>query len=271
MISTHGVILDRSCTPHVSTEAPDSTVESYANNLINFLTSNLKNERVERELLASEAEGQIRRLGAQLARREAEVQASLLENKQMRDLPIHTHRSESKSPEHASVNLILESQNRILEIEIEELKSQVRPVSLHQKALIYALCPAAHTSRETTLKFGLRDWKTWQKSVPIFGTPRCHTVFCSQVGIVRLQVWYSYNDPASSANHAPETLLSILDNQKVLLEHQKQTLTATFQQLREQAVSLQPNEEPVQPSAQAPEDSKAGFERILLIEEECIR
>jgi len=76
---------------------------------------------------------------------------------------------------------------------------------------------------------------------------------------------------APSPSRAPEKLLFILDRQKELLEHQKQTLTATRQQLREQAVSLQPNEEPVQPSAQAPEDSKAGFERILLIEEECIR
>jgi hypothetical protein len=76
---------------------------------------------------------------------------------------------------------------------------------------------------------------------------------------------------ASSPARAPERLLSIQDHQKGFLEHQEQTLTATRQQLREQAVSLQLNEESVQPSAQAPEDSKAGFERILLIEEECIR
>jgi len=76
---------------------------------------------------------------------------------------------------------------------------------------------------------------------------------------------------ASSPTCAPEKLLSILDLQKGLLEHQKQALTTTRQQLMEQAVSLQVNEESVQPSDQAPEDSKAGFERILLIEEECIR
>lgn len=261
MISTHGAILDRSFALHVSTETSDSTVDSYANNVINFLTSNLKNERVERERLASEAEGQIRRLGAQLARREAEMQALLSGKKHKRELPTQTPKSESKSAEHASVNLVLESQNRTLEIEIEDLKSQVRPVSLLQKSLIYSFCPAARTGRETTIKFGLGDRKSWQTSVPI----------CSQVGIVRPQVWQPIMTPASSPTRVPDTLLSILDHQKELLEHRKQTLTTTCQQLKEQVVSLQSNQEPVQPSAQAPEDSKADFERILLIEEECIR
>lgn len=63
----------------------------------------------------------------------------------------------------------------------------------------------------------------------------------------------------------------MLDLQKGLLEHQKQNLTATRQQLKEQAVSLQLSDDSVRPSAQALDDSKAGFERILLIEEECIR
>ncbi len=74
----------------------------------------------------------------------------------------------------------------------------------------------------------------------------------------------------SSSTCTSEKLLSILEHQKGLLEHRRQTLTATRQQLKEQAVSLRLNEEPAQPS-QAPEDSKAGLERILLIEEECIR
>jgi hypothetical protein len=76
---------------------------------------------------------------------------------------------------------------------------------------------------------------------------------------------------ASSLTRAPEKLLSILDYQKGLLEHRKQALTSTRQQLKEQAVSLHLNEEPVQLSAQTPEDSKTDFERVLLIEEECIR
>ena len=63
----------------------------------------------------------------------------------------------------------------------------------------------------------------------------------------------------------------MLDLQKGLLEHQKQNLTATRQQLKEQAVSLQLSDDSVRPTAQAPDDSNAGFERILLIEEECIR
>ena len=105
-------------------------MDSYADNVINFLTSNLKNERVERERLASQAEAQIRGLGAQLARREAEMQALLLGNEQTRELPVHTHKSKCAEP--VSANLILETQNRTLEIEIEELKSQVRLVGLLQ-------------------------------------------------------------------------------------------------------------------------------------------
>jgi hypothetical protein len=76
---------------------------------------------------------------------------------------------------------------------------------------------------------------------------------------------------ASSPIRAPETILPVLDHQKELLECRKQALTATRQQLKEQAISLHLNTEPAQPSAQAPENSKSGFGRILLIEEECIR
>jgi hypothetical protein len=98
-------------------------VESYANNVIDFLTYNLTNERVECERLASEAEAQIRRLRAQLARREAEIQALLMGKKQETGPPIPFN--VNASSEHANVDPVLESQNRTLEIEIEELKTQV--------------------------------------------------------------------------------------------------------------------------------------------------
>jgi hypothetical protein len=122
-MSTHAVPPDRRSSPHISIETPDSTVESYANNVIDFLASNLKNERVERQRLASEAEAQITRLCAQLASREAEMQALLVVKKQKAEFLIQVHKLGSTN--HASVDLVLESQNRSLEIEIEELKSQV--------------------------------------------------------------------------------------------------------------------------------------------------
>lgn len=186
MVFTHVVIPDQQFTPQVSTETPDSTVESYANNVINFLTSNLKNERVEREHLVSEAEAQIRHLRAQLARREAEMQALLLGNKQKMALPIQAHKS--TSAEHASVALVLEGQNRTLEIEIEELKSQVSPVGFLKGFLVYSLRPDTHTNSETTTTFGLGDRESRQTRVPISRTPRYRTFFILQVRIIRSSV-----------------------------------------------------------------------------------
>jgi hypothetical protein len=170
VISTHQVIPDRPST-HISTETLDSTVESYANNVINFLTSNLKNERVERERLASEAEAQIRRLRTQLARREAEVQALLLGKKQETESLMQIRKS--TSAERTNVDLVLESQNRVLEFEIEELKHQVRLVGLLKGSLIYNFCPVTRTSRETAITLGLGDRESWQTCIPISGTIRC--------------------------------------------------------------------------------------------------
>ena len=110
-------------------------MESYANNVIQFLTSNLKNERVERERLASEAEVQIRHLRAKLARREAEMQALLLGKKQETELSILI--CKTTKAERANVDLLLESQNRTLEMEIEELRRQVSLVDLLRESLIY--------------------------------------------------------------------------------------------------------------------------------------
>ena len=111
-------------------------MESYANNVIHFLTSNLKNERVERERLASEAEVQIRHLRAQLARREAEMQALLLGKKQETEPPIMIRKT--PKAERANVDLLLESQNRTLEMEIEELRRQVSLVDLLIESLVYS-------------------------------------------------------------------------------------------------------------------------------------
>lgn len=185
MTSTHGVIPGQPSTPHVSTETPDSTVESYANNVIDFLTSNLKNERVERGRLASEAEGQIRRLRAQLARREAEMQALLMGKEWKTELPIQIHESKDKGAEHANIDLVLESQNRTLEIEIEELKSQVSLVGSLKHSFIYSSCPVAWTGSKATITFGFGDRESWQTSVSISRTLRYHTFCCSQVGTVR--------------------------------------------------------------------------------------
>ena len=149
------MIPDRPSTPHVSTGTLDSTAESYANNVILFLTSNLKSERVERERLASEAEVQIRHLRAQLARREAEMQALLLGKKQ--EMEPSTQICKTTSAECANVDLVLESQNRTLEIEIEELKRQVSLVGLLRRPLIYIFCPAARTGSETAIPSGLGD------------------------------------------------------------------------------------------------------------------
>jgi len=151
-------------------------VESYANNMTFFLTSNLRNERVERERLASEAEAQIMHLRAQLARREAEMQALLLGKKQEMEPPMQIRKS--TSTERATVDLVLESQNRTLEIEIEGLKRQVRLVGLLNGSLAYILCPVMHTGSEIAITSGLGDRESWQTSVSIPGTSRCHT-FCS--------------------------------------------------------------------------------------------
>lgn len=113
-------------------------MESYANNVIHFLTSNLKNERVERERLVSEAEVQIRHLRAQLARREAEMQALLLGKKEETEPSILIRKT--TRAERANVDLLLESQNRTLEMEIEELRRQVSLVDLLRESLIYSFC-----------------------------------------------------------------------------------------------------------------------------------
>ncbi len=176
------MIPDRPSTPHVSTGTLDSTVESYANNVIHFLTSNLKNERVERGRLASEAEVQITHLRAQLARREAEMQALLLGKKETEP---SLHIRKITRAERANVDLVLESQNRTLEMEIEELKHQVSLVDLLRGSLIYSSCPVASTSSETAITFGLGDRESWQTSVSIFGTLRYHTFCKSQVRTLR--------------------------------------------------------------------------------------
>jgi len=168
VVYTHWVTPDRPSTPHVSTGTLDSTAESYANNVILFLTSNLKSERVERERLASEAEVQIRHLRAQLARRESEMQTLLLGKKQETEPSMQIRKT--TSTERANVGLVLESQNRTLEIEIEELKRQVSRVDFPRRILIYSFCPVARTGNETAITFGLGDRESCQTSVSISGT-----------------------------------------------------------------------------------------------------
>jgi hypothetical protein len=174
---------DQPSAPHVSTGTLDSTVESYANNVILFLTSNLKSERVERERLASEAEVQIRHLRAQLARREAEMQALLLSKKQETEPSMQTRRSTSAG--HAKVDLVLESQNRTLEIEIEELRRQVGLVGILRGFSIYSFRPVGRTGSETAITSGLGDRKSWQTSVSISRIPRYDTFCNSQVNTLR--------------------------------------------------------------------------------------
>lgn len=158
-------------------------MESYANNVINFLISNLKNECVERERLTSEAEAQIMRLRAQLARREAEMQALLVGKKQKTEIPMQINKN--ASTERANVDLGLESQNRTLEIEIEELKSQVGLTGLLEGSSIYGFFPVTCTGSDTAITFSLGDRESWRTSASISGTLRYYTFCSSQVGVMR--------------------------------------------------------------------------------------
>ena len=176
------MIPDRPSTPHVSTGTLDSTVESYASSVIHFLTSNLKNERVERGRLASEAEAQIGHLRTRIARREAEMQALLIGKKETE--PSSQIRKTTRA-ERANIDLVLESQNRTLEMEIEELKHQVSLVDLLGGSIIYSSCSVASTVSETAITLGLGDRESWQTNVSTSGTLRYHTFCDPQVRVLR--------------------------------------------------------------------------------------